>query len=158
VAYADHTMKGSDVNVLLLGEDAKSWSYLRQRLEKLSCRCWLAESPEQFATLLETHVFHLVLSTCRAHRASRIARLLDRVSCSVFCCYPVKDSCWWLPLVGQQHKSVGAPALRPSEFATEVDRVIGETMLHNMAAAAFEPPKSSSQFPRGETGDWSCRC
>lgn len=87
-------MKRQDAKVLLLGEGAERWSHLRQCLEDRGCRCWFADSPEQCSSLLDTHDFHLVLSTSRAHQSVRMAPLLDRVSCRVFCCYAVRDGCW----------------------------------------------------------------
>jgi hypothetical protein len=127
-------MNRSGVKVLLLGESAKRSSYLLDRLEQRGCHCWFADSSEQGLALLDTHEFHVVLSTYSAHQASRMTAVLGRVNCGVFCCYPVEDGCWWVPLVGQGHKYLGVPALRPGEFVSMLDKMIRETVLDEVAA------------------------
>ena len=128
-------MNRSGVKVLFLGENAKGWAYLLQRLEQRGCHCWFADSAEEGLALLDTHEFHLVLSTYGAHQASRMTAVLGRVNCSVFCCYPVEDGCWWVPLVSQGHKYLGAPALRASEFVSMLDQMIREIALNDVAGA-----------------------
>jgi hypothetical protein len=128
-------MNRSGMKVLLLGENAKGSSYLLHRLEQRGCHCWFADSAEQGLVLLDAHEFDLVLITCSLHQASRMTAVLGRVNCSVFCCYPVEDGCWWVPLVSQGHKCLGAPALRPKEFVSMLDKMIREIVLSDVAAA-----------------------
>ena len=129
-------MNQHNVKVLLLGKNQKALSSLRQRLQKRGCDCWFADSPEQCSALLDTHKFALILGTDRVGQAICMAPVLDGVNCSVFCCYPVEKSCWWLPLVGRAHKSIGAPGLRPCQFLGALDRIIGENRLGNLMATA----------------------
>ncbi len=128
-------MNQACVKVLLLGESAEGSSYLLRRLEQRGCRCWFATSTEEALALFERHAFHLILSTSPLHQKNPLIDAVGGANCRVFSCYPVEDGCWWLPLVHHGQKCLGAPALRPSEFVSLLDRLVTEIELEDVAAA-----------------------
>jgi len=126
-------MSEESVRVLLLGESEKGSSCLAWHLEHHGCQCWFARSTEEALALFEKYSFQLVLSTKPLRLANAIVARLKQSSCSVFYCQPVEDGCWWLPLVDHGKKCMGAPALRPSEFVSALDQLVGE--IESAAAA-----------------------
>jgi hypothetical protein len=122
------------VKVLLLGQSAKGSSYLLRRLEQRGCHCSFATSAEEALTLFERHAFHLILSTSPLHQANPLIDAVGESNCRVFCCYPVEDGYWWLPLERHGQKGPGAPAFRPSEFLSLLDRLVTEIKLEDVAA------------------------
>jgi hypothetical protein len=128
-------MNQGSVKVLLLGESEIGSSFLLRRLEQRGCRCWYARSAEEGFALFDRHGFHLILSTSPLRKANPLLALLGESNCTVYYCYPVEDSCWWLPLMHHGQKCLGAPALRPSEFVDALDQMVREIQLEGMAAA-----------------------
>jgi CheY-like chemotaxis protein len=127
-------MNQGGIKVLLMGEDARGSSFLSRHLEQRGCQCWFATSTEEGLSLAARHAFHLVLSTSPMQQANPILSLLTGSDCSVFYCLPLEDSCWWLPLVRNGQKCLGAPALRPSEFVGLLDEVLREIDLNGVTA------------------------
>jgi len=119
-------MSPKPVRVLLLGASAKGISFLLQRLEKRGCDCYMATSTSEAARLSVEHVFDLVLCTGHAEGIDAFAASLIGSPTSLFRCYPVEDGCWWLPAVRRGERCPGAPALRPSDFASALDRIVEE--------------------------------
>lgn len=117
-------MNAGGLNVLLVGESAKGSSFLSQQLERHGCHCWFARSIQEALSLVDLHEFHLVLSTSPLQQTNPILPLLRHSDCSVFYSLPVEDGCWWLPLVRNGSKCLGAPALRPSEFIGLLDEIV----------------------------------
>lgn len=111
-------------NVLLLGENAGSSFYLRRQLEQRGCQCWFARSPDEGLALFDRHTFHLVLSTKPLHQGNPLIALSEQLNCSVFCCYPVEEGWWWLPVVHHGQGCLGAPAYRASEFVAALDDIV----------------------------------
>jgi hypothetical protein len=114
------------VRVLLVGESAKGFSSLLQRLEKRGCECYVATSNLEATRLSVRHLFDLVLCTDRMEGINALIASLIGSPTTLFSCYPVEDSCWWLPAVRHGEKCLGTPALRPSEFANVLDRMVDE--------------------------------
>jgi hypothetical protein len=121
------------VKVLLLGESEKGWSYLKRRLEQNGCHCWFAKSTEEALTLFDEQNFQLVLSTKPLPLANTMITRLEESNCSAFCCYPVEDGCWWLPIVNHGKECLGAPALRASEFVSALAGIIKEIEMTALA-------------------------
>jgi len=132
-------MNQEGIKVLLLGESAMGASLLLRRLEQRGCRCWFAVSPEEGIDLFNQHVFHLILNTGPVGRANSMIALLGEANCSVYCAYPVEDSCLWLPLMDHGRKCLGAPALRPSEFLVVLDDLITEIESEQLVALQSAP-------------------
>jgi hypothetical protein len=119
-------MSQDSFRVLILGESEKGSSYLAWHLEHHGCQCWFARSTEEALALFGRYKFQLVLSTKPLRLANTMVARLEESSCSVFYCQPVEDDCWWLPLMDHGRKCMGAPALRPSEFVSVLDQLVGE--------------------------------
>lgn len=117
--------------VLVVGGSSKLFSGLMRCLENHGCHLWYAKSTEDALTLMDEHDFRLVLSTRPLKPNSEILEKIGSSDCSVFYCFPVETSCWWLPAVARGKKCLGAPALRPSEFVNAI-----EEMMKGIAAAA----------------------
>jgi hypothetical protein len=127
-------MSQEAINVLLLGEYAKGASCLLWHLERHGCQCWFAASAEKALELFHQYNFQLILSTHSVHQAAQMVSLLGRSKCSVFCAYPVEQGCWWLPLMNSGQKCLGAPALRPREFADVLDQKLKEIRARHFTA------------------------
>jgi len=126
-------MSQEAVRVLLLGETAKASSHLLWHLEQRGCYCWFASSAEQSIALFKKHRFPLILSTNPMRQATQMVSLLGQSNCSVFYAYPVETGCWWLPLMKDGQKCLGAPALRPREFIGVLDQMLKEIRVNCFA-------------------------
>jgi hypothetical protein len=114
------------VRVLLVGESVEGFSFLLQHLKKRGCECWVATSNWDATRLSGGHAFDLVLCTNGMSGINALIASLMGSPASLFCSHPVEDSCWWLPAVQHGEKCLGTPALRPSEFANALDRMVNE--------------------------------
>jgi len=114
------------VSVLIVGESAKGSSFLLQRLGKQGCECHVATSTGEAIRLSARHSFDLVLCTDWMQGINTLIAALIGSPASLFRCHPVEDSCWWLPAVRHGEECLGTPALRPSEFAHELDGIVEE--------------------------------
>ncbi len=114
------------VRVLLVGESAKGSSSLQDRLEKRGCECHASESCLEAILLSAGHAFDLILCTGQMEGINALMASLLGSPTTLFRCQPVEDSCWWLPAVWRGEKCLGAPALRPAEFARALDGIVDE--------------------------------
>jgi hypothetical protein len=117
-----------EIDVLLIGESARSFSHIVERLEKSGCRCRFVNSYEEARRLLLAEACELVLSVIppRENAISSLAGLLVGRRASVYYAQPVEDGCWWLPALRFGERCFGAPALRPSEFAIVLGQMVEE--------------------------------
>lgn len=124
------------VDVLLIGESARSFSHIAQRLEKDGCQCRFTNSYDEAHRLLAGENFELVLSVIppKGNAISSLANLLVGTRASIYYAQPVEDGCWWLPALRFGERCFGAPALRPSEFSILLGRVV-EDIRANMESA-----------------------
>ena len=74
--------------------------------------------------LFQKYEFRLILSMNSVQKALRMIFLLRTSDCSAFYALPVEHGCWWLPLMKDGEKCLGAPALRPPEFAKVLDQTL----------------------------------
>jgi hypothetical protein len=91
-------------------------------------------SSEEGVSLFREHKFRLILSVSSIKTARRAISFLGRSDCSVFHALPVEKSCWRLPLMRNGHACLGAPALRPSQFARALDQILQEVRVHRATA------------------------
>ena len=124
------------LKVLLLGESAQGLSFLLRRLQQRGCDCMFATSTEGAIALIAGQRFRLVLSTRPLHEIDSLLPMLSGSECSIFCSYPVRDSCWWLPVVNHGQRCLGAPAFRPSEFITFLGQLISDIGLNEIEVQA----------------------
>jgi len=115
-------------NVLLVGESLNQYSSLAQRLASWGGECRFATSYKEVCALLGQQTFELVISEMHSMEGSalRMIPLLKGSSTSLFCSYPIEDSCLWMPIVERGQSCWGAPALRPNEIARVLRRALTE--------------------------------
>lgn len=145
------------VDVLLIGESARSFSHIVQRLEKDGCQCRFTNSYDEARRLISAEGFDLVLSVIppRGNTISSLANLLVGTRASIYYAQPVEDGCWWLPALRLGERCFGAPALRPSEFASLLGRVVEDIRANREPAAEpvvrmmVLPEESRTMSPSG---------
>jgi len=104
------------VNVLLIGESPRLFSFCRSPLEWAGCQCHFAESHEEISRFLRYTKLDIVLSL-NAHKGlSAMMALLADSRVSMFYRLPVEEGCWWVPVFRNGENCLGTPAFRPSEF------------------------------------------
>jgi len=115
------TLSGRDV--LLVGENIHGAYALTDRLHRWGFRCHFAKSMRAAIALLNSRPVDLVLSNTHLSDGTGFGLLvaLDGLPVSLFLCLPVENSCFWLPAIDGGKECLGLPALRPSEFASELD-------------------------------------
>jgi hypothetical protein len=146
-AILTETMTHSMVKVLVIGETRHGSSYLLGQLESRGCRCWFAHPNAGTLDLFALHSFHLILSTVPMHPQDP---LLDRVTdsnCTVYCSFPVEDSCWWIPLVYRGRNPQGKPALRPSEFLGELGKMVKKIQTDLEVPVSSPRPQAAQRLP-----------
>lgn len=128
--------------VLLVGESLNQHSYLAQRLTSWGGECRFATSYKQVCALLEQQTFEFVISRMNLVDGSalRLIPLLEGSPSSLFCFYPIEDSCLWIPLVEKGQICWGASALRPSEFG----RVLRRALPDGRTVSVSERPMQES--------------
>jgi len=115
--------KGNGVSkpimVLLIGGNLEGFLEVLSWLYKRGCRCHFATSFDEACRLISNAEFDLVLSQYQ---------LLERTACSLcdrlagshatlFLSKQVESGCVWLPLLERGKGCIGAPMLRPRDFA-----------------------------------------
>ena len=112
--------------VLLVGEGAKGCSSLRDCLERRGCECHVVTSSSEGILLSADCALDLILWLGQIEGINVWVESLVGSPASLFRCYPVEDSCWWLPIVRRGEECLGAPALRPGEFASALEGILQE--------------------------------
>jgi hypothetical protein len=112
-------------NVLVVGQgflNAEAWTDL---LTKWRFRCHFAGNLRSARELLDSVRIDLVLSNINLPDGTGFALLaeLPGFPVSAFLCLPVENSCFWLPAIDDGSVCLGLPALRPAEFAQELQRM-----------------------------------
>lgn len=135
-----------DLTVLLIGESPRSFTHISNRLEKGGCRCRFAQNYEEARQTLLNGSFDIVLSVVppRDNAIASLTEILAGTGASFFYALPVEESCWWLPALRQGERCVGAPALRPNEFASVLDEVV--TGIRTARPIEGKPEDSSVQI------------
>jgi hypothetical protein len=147
----EDAMSTAAVKVLLVGQSAKGFSFLLRRLENLECDCYVATSSLEAAQLSVGRAFDLVLCTDRAEWTNALIASLVGSRTTLFRCYPVEDSCWWLPSLRYGEKCLGAPALRPSDFTYVLDSIVeeirsGKNLSGEVADPGDEPEQRDTEL------------
>jgi CheY-like chemotaxis protein len=112
-------------NVLLVGQNFQAAQILIERLHRWNFRCHFAANVQEANEFLATHAVDLVLSNTHLSDGTgyRLLMTLARLPVSAFLCVPVENSCLWLPAIDGGKKCLGLPALRPPEFAKELEEM-----------------------------------
>lgn len=114
------------VNVLLVGESAMEFSFLLQRLQKRGCECCVAASSYQATELSGNRLFDLVLCGSRTEGSRTLIASFIGSRTTLFRWHLLEDGCYWVPAVRHGEECVAPTALRPSEFAQVLDRIVEE--------------------------------
>ena len=119
----DETAK---VSVLLVGDSPKVFSSCRRHLDKNGCQCEFAECEREVWSVLEQRQFDIVLSVHkgRSNGAESLGALLSGSRSTLFYALPVENGCWWVSILRVGEECFGAPALRPTEFASVLDEIV----------------------------------
>jgi hypothetical protein len=110
--------------VLVVANQQGETSHLREQLARHGCRCSFATSAEEILRLLDNHTFDLILSTVWL-RDGVVKKLVDSHATAFFA-HPLRNGCWWLPVLDHGQHCLGAPALRPKEFGALVSEILVE--------------------------------
>ena len=134
---------------LLIGENSQGPSYLIKRLEGYGCVCGFATSYQEACSLLKLQRFDLVLSPMRLRDSSLfpLVRQLEGSQITLFYFQAVEEGCWWLPALRSGRNCFGSCALRPNEFVTSLEQIMGEIQLGSRSRGEYQPPLASP--PRG---------
>jgi DNA-binding NtrC family response regulator len=131
-------METRKIQVLVVGECARTPSHLAKRVEERGCTCEFADTYHAARMLLECRNFDLMLSPVKLGKSSMLPlmKMLRGSRSTAFYYQVVEDSCWWLPAIFRGQVCFGQNALRPSEFIPILDKAIDELRT---GAAALVP-------------------
>ena len=117
------TISGRDV--LLVGQDFHNSQALTTRLRRWGFRCHFASTVRAAKELLNSARIDVVLSNTHLPDGTGfgLVAVLAGLQITAFICLPVEDSCFWLPAIDGGKACLGLPALRPLEFATELEEM-----------------------------------
>ncbi len=119
-------MDGPTAFVLLVGKGLHGASDLTEYLHQRNRECYFASSCEEARLLMNGRRFSLVLSenVLPDCGASCLIQSLARSGASMFLHVAVEGGCWWVPAVREGQPCLGAPALRPREFAEALEHLL----------------------------------
>ena len=134
------TLSGTDV--LLVGHSFQGAHKLNDQLGRWGFRCYFARTMQAAYELLSSVRIDVVLSDTHLSDGTGfgLLRVLAGLPVSVYFCLPVEKSCFWLPALDAGKECLGLPALRPWEFANEL-----EEMANDLGAV----PAGDHAVPKG---------
>jgi hypothetical protein len=117
------TLSGRDV--LLVGHSFQTADALTRRLRQWGFRCHFAGTMWTAWLLLSLMQIDVVLSDMQLSDGTgvRMLGILAGLPITAFLCLPLESGCFWLPAIDAGKKCLGLPALRPSEFANELEEM-----------------------------------
>ena len=113
-------------NVLLVGQHFHSARALTDKLHRWKFQNHFASNIRAASDLLGSNRVDLVLSHTYLSDGTGLGLLASLTHLPVvtaFLCLPVENSCLWLPAVDAGKQCLGLPALRPFEFARELEQM-----------------------------------
>jgi len=98
---------------------------LADRLQRWGFQCHFTNNMRAGSDLLSSRPVDLVLRNTRLPDGSGFGLLAALVGMpvTVYLCLQVENSCFWLPAIDDGKDCLGLPALRPSEFARELEKM-----------------------------------
>src|SRR5260370_38245408 len=96
------------VNVVLIGERPRLFSFFRSPLEKAGCECHFAASHQEMGKLLSHTELDIVLSLNAHQSLSELIALLAGSRVSMFHRVPVEEVCCGMPVLRNGHNCVVA--------------------------------------------------
>lgn len=117
----------SGIDVLLVGPGFPDSQALTDRLRRWGFRCHFANGVHTARELVSSVRVDLVLSNTRLPDGSGfgLVACLSGLPVTAFLCFPVEDSCFWLPAVDAGRDCLGLPALWPLEFVNTLEEMAG---------------------------------
>jgi response regulator RpfG family c-di-GMP phosphodiesterase len=117
------TLSGRDV--LLVGHSFHGAQALTEQLYRWGFQCHLARDMRAAFALMMARPVDLVLSNTHLPDGTGFDLLMSLAGLPVtaFLCLPVENSCFWLPAIDDGKECLGLPALRPSEFASTLEKM-----------------------------------
>jgi CheY-like chemotaxis protein len=111
--------------VLMVGQNLRTASTLRERLDQWEFRCHFANTIRGASELLSSQPVDLVLSNTYLPDGTGLGllRTLTRLPVTAFLCLPLENSCLWLPAIDGGEACLGLPALRPLEFGRTLEEM-----------------------------------
>lgn len=139
---AEHQRDGqyTQVRVVLVNKAPNCLSHVLRYLEIRDCRYGVAGTYAEAAKLIRQKGCDLLVGPTPLPQGivASLAGPLADDHASFFCAQAVEAGCWWLPVYLRGELCLGAPALRPSEFAGLLDALVNE--IRN-APARCEPSR-----------------
>jgi hypothetical protein len=116
------------IRVLLVVDSRRSFFIHQNHLERNGCECEFAECERTAWEVLERRQFDLVLSLHpgRGTNSPSLGVLLSGSRTTLYYALRVEVGYWWVPILRLGKECFGAPVVRPSEFANELDEVLKE--------------------------------
>jgi hypothetical protein len=127
--------KARKVNVLLIGESPRLFSFCRSPLEKAGCQCYFAESHQEMSKVVRHTKVDIVFSLNAQQNLSELMAQLAGSCVTMSHRLPVEEGGWWLPVLRYGENCLGTAAFRPGEFTG----VFAEFVKSIVTDAAFEP-------------------
>jgi hypothetical protein len=111
--------------MLLVGPLFHTELVLTDRLRRWGFQCHFASNMRAASDLLSSRPVDLVLCNTRLPDRSGFGLLpaLAGMPVAALLCLPVEESCFWLPAIDNGKDWLGLPALLPSEFARELEKM-----------------------------------
>ncbi len=137
------------VRVLLIGQSSQCFVHSVRRLEAHGCQWSLAASVDDALGLLASERFSVLLAHAGPDKGAltSLSNAIAGQPASFFYAHRVESGCWWLPVVLRGEPCLGAPALRPAEFAKLLDALVVEACS---ALAEHEPSHEKAGVGRQE--------
>jgi len=110
-------------------------------------RCHFASNIHESSYLLTVQPVDLVLSETHLSDGSGIGLMEDLVGMPItaFLCWPVDNGCYWLPAINDGKTCIGLAALRRSEFASTLQKMV-QQLSHPLASQMDTPQDTYAQL------------
>ncbi len=123
-------MRLSVKDALLVGPNLHTAGALTEQLRRWGFRCQFASNVRAASAVLRLHPVDLVLSDTHLSDGTGFGLVvaLAGLPVTVFLCLPVEDTWFWLPAINGGKECLGAPALRPLQFASTLEEMAGRSV------------------------------
>lgn len=130
--------------ILLVGERLGRDVLLAKRLASWGGEFQFAASYRNLQSMAGQSVFALVLAelTPGAHFFTELISLFEHRPTTVYCSYPIRDGCLWIPLLSGGKTCLGEPFLSPCDLT----RILRRTLAHQYASAVGPDPLASKEI------------
>jgi hypothetical protein len=115
----------SGIDALFVGPGFHNSQTLTSRMRNWGFRCHFANSMRTARELVHSTRVDLVLSQVGLPDGTGFGLLasLSGLPITAYLCFPVENSCYWLPAMDSGTNCLGSPALRSSEFVNALEKM-----------------------------------